>query len=142
MSIDEGAKVRASIETLPSEKSFGMLFVCVFAILAYYTHHKNWHQFFVIGFLVIGVALIPISLIAPKCLSPLNRAWYRLGLILGRIVSPIVLGMIFFLLLTPISLVGRAFGRDELRLRKRKVASYWVERTPVGPTPESFKNQF
>jgi len=65
-----------------------------------------------------------------------------LGHLLGRIVSPIVLGLIFFVLITPVALFGRVAGRDPLRLKPRAISSYWVKREPAGPTPDSFKNQF
>lgn len=61
---------------------------------------------------------------------------------MGKIVSPIVLGLIFFTLLTPCAMIGRLFGRDELRLKLPNTESYWVERTPPGPDPDSFKNLF
>jgi len=75
-------------------------------------------------------------------LAPLNRIWYEFGMLLGKVVSPIVLGMIFFLLITPISVMTRMCGRDELKIKKKSLQSYWVDRLPPGPLPESFKNQF
>ena len=83
-----------------------------------------------------------LTLLAPQWLRPFNRAWFLLGELLGKIVSPIVLGVIFFLLITPVALVGRLLGRDELRLKRKPVNSYWVDRTPPGPEADSFKNQF
>jgi hypothetical protein len=65
-----------------------------------------------------------------------------LGILLGRIFSPFVLGVIFFVLLTPISILTRLFGRDELKLKKRSLESYWVDRSPPGPPLDSFKNQY
>ena len=94
---------------------------------------------------LVGVALafVLVGFVAPKILRPLNWLWFQLGQLLGKIVSPIVLGAIFFLLLTPVSLVTRLFGRDELRIkRKASQTSYWLDRAPPGPAPESFKNQF
>ena len=79
---------------------------------------------------------------APGILLPLNKAWYRLGLLMGKVVSPIVLGILFFIVITPVAIVTRLFGRDVLLLRKRDVNSYWIERNPPGPQPESFKEQF
>jgi hypothetical protein len=65
-----------------------------------------------------------------------------LGLLLGKIISPIVLGLIFFVLITPVSLVTRLFGRDELKMKKRSVESYWVDRSPPEPPSNTFKNQY
>lgn len=79
---------------------------------------------------------------APRLLQPLNRAWQVIGWRMGQVVSPLVLGLIFFLLITPMAVVMRIMGRDVLRLKKRAQASYWLERTPAGPQPDSFKNQF
>ena len=131
-------------QTLPSERSFGLLFTAVFALLAGYGWFiKGWSQSVVFSFAGAALAFGLLGLTAPKVLRPLNWLWFQLGQLLGKIVSPVVLGVIFFLLLTPVSLATRLFGRDELRL-KRKAAqtSYWLDRAPPGPESESFKNQF
>lgn len=129
---------------LPSERSFGLLFAGVFLVTAAYGwFFKDWPQS--AFWLLVGLALIfaLLALTAPKVLSPLNWLWFQLGQVLGKIVSPVVLGIIFFLMLTPVSLVTRMFGRDQLRLKRRaSQTSYWLERAPPGPEPESFKNQF
>ena len=83
-----------------------------------------------------------MTLAAPRLLAPFNLAWFKLGLLMGKVVSPIVLGIIFFVLLTPVAVIGRLFGRDELRLKRKAVQSYWIERVPPGPDGDSFKNQF
>jgi hypothetical protein len=75
-------------------------------------------------------------------LRPLNKAWYQLGLFLGRFVSPIVLGILFFIVITPVAIVMRLSGRDALKLRRQDVSSHWIDRKPPGPEPESFKEQF
>ena len=127
--------------SLPSERSFGFLFACVFAVAGFYGFYKGW-QFQAVGMLfVVGLVSGGLALVAPQWLAPLNRSWFRLGQVLGKIVSPIMLGIIFFGLLTPIALIARALGRDELKLKPQDVTSYWIERKPPEPT-ESFKNQF
>ena len=132
------------VQALPSERSFGLLFGAVFALLAAYGWvFKGWSLVIVLALLGVAVAFVLLGFVAPKVLRPLNWLWFQLGQLLGKIVSPVVLGAIFFLLLTPVSLVTRLFGRDELRLkRKARQTSYWLERAPPGPEPESFKNQF
>jgi hypothetical protein len=65
-----------------------------------------------------------------------------LGLFLGRFVSPIVLGILFFIVITPVAIATRLAGRDALKLRKQDVDSHWIDRKPPGPEPESFKEQF
>ena len=92
--------------------------------------------------LILSVVFATMTLVVPQLLNPLNRIWYGLGLLLGKIVSPIVLGLMFFVLITPISLFTRLFGRDELKMKKRSVESYWVDRLPPGPSSDSFKNQY
>jgi hypothetical protein len=127
--------------TLPSNQKFGWFFAAVFALGGAYCIWKNYPQR-AIALFVLAAVFAALTLIAPKALAPLNRLWFGLGLLLGRIVSPIVLGLIFFVMITPVALVTRIFGRDELRLKKRQVTSYWINREPNGPAPESFKNQF
>ena len=129
---------------LPSERSFGLLFAVVCAGLAAYGWFLGGWGRLIVSALVIGaVAFGFFAFVFSKVLGPLNWLWYQLGQLLGKLVSPIVLGSIFFLLLTPVSLVTRMFGRDELRLKKNKgQQSFWIERSPPGPEPTSFKNQF
>jgi hypothetical protein len=131
-------------QALPSERSFGLLFGAVFALLAGYGwFFKSWPLAVVLLLVAVALAFVLLGFVAPKVLRPLNWLWFQLGLLLGKIVSPLVLGAIFFLMLTPVSLVTRLFGRDELRLkRKASQTSYWLDRAPPGPEPESFKNQF
>ena len=131
-------------QTLPSERSFGLLFGAVFALLAGYGWlFKGWSLFVALALVAVALAFVLLGFVAPKVLRPLNWLWFQLGQLLGKVVSPVVLGAIFFLILTPVSLVSRLFGRDELRLkRKASQTSYWLDRAPPGPEPESFKNQF
>lgn len=77
-----------------------------------------------------------------KILLTINNFYFKFGLLLGKLINPIVLGLIFFLLITPLSLLLRIFGRDTLNLKKQNVQSYWINRSPPGPGPETFKNQF
>jgi Saxitoxin biosynthesis operon protein SxtJ len=93
--------------------------------------------------LAVAVGLVVISLFAAWTLRPLNRLWSRLGLLLNRVVSPIVLGVIFYAVVTPVGFVLRARGRDLLRLRFDQTApSYWIVREPPGPRPNTMNRQF
>lgn len=126
---------------LPTNSKFGWFFGAVFAALAAYGFWKEWGSVAIVA-LIVSVLLVAATLLAPQILTPLNRLWYGLGLLLGEIVSPIVLGIIFFVLITPTSLITRLFGRDELKMKKRYVESYWVDRSPPGPPSDSFKTQY
>ena len=79
----------------------------------------------------------------PKILSPLNRLWFRFGLLLHHIVNPVVMALLFFTTVTPMALIMRLLGKDPLRRKFDPEAdSYWIPRQPAGPAPETMKNQF
>jgi hypothetical protein len=91
----------------------------------------------------IGVALVVLGLAAPASLAPLNRAWTRLGLLMFKVVNPVVLALMYLVTIVPIGLIMRACGRDPLHLRLDPSAStYWVRRDPPGPAPETMTQQF
>jgi hypothetical protein len=124
-----------------SDRSFGVVFAVVFSVigllpLAFGSGVRVWA-------LVLGTAFLLMALAIPRSLAPLNRLWLRFGLLLHRIVSPIVLGIMFYGVITPTGAIMRAFGKDLLRLKLDKSSpSYWVDRVPPGPPPESIKDQF
>ena len=127
---------------LPSDRRFGLLFVVVFALAAAYGTYKDWSKLVVSIFAVASVCFALATLFLPKILRPLNFAWFKLGELMGRVVTPIVLGVIFYLLITPFGVVGRLFGRDELKLKRGNGETYWINRDPPGPPGDSFKNQY
>lgn len=127
---------------LPSNRTFGLLFIGVFAFLGLYGLWKGWDSLGVQICFALSALVASLTLFAPALLTPFNKAWYQLGLFLGKVVSPIVLGILFFIVITPVALVMRLAGRDALKLRKQNVSSYWVDRQPPGPNSESFKDQF
>ena len=91
----------------------------------------------------IGLALVVLGLAAPASLAPLNRAWTRLGLLMFKVVNPVVLALMYLVTIVPIGLIMRACGRDPLRLKLDPSAStYWVTRDPPGPAPETMTHQF
>jgi hypothetical protein len=132
---------RPDITEGSSNRSFGIIFAILFAVVGLLPLYsgssvRSWS-------LVTCTVFLLCALFLPSVLAPLNRAWSWFGLQLHKIVSPIVLGIMFFLVITPIGLAMRAFGKDPLRLKFDKVSnSYWIERMPPGPLPESFKDQF
>jgi hypothetical protein len=127
---------------LPSNRSFGLLFTVVFLIIAAYTGFGGYSTQWVNIWLIVAGIFLAFTLLFPVVLTPLNKMWFALGLLLGKVVSPVVLGILFFVVITPVAIVTRLFGRDALLLKKRAVSSYWIDRDPAGPKPESFKDQF
>jgi Saxitoxin biosynthesis operon protein SxtJ len=132
-------------EPIPTERSFGILVSIVLLSIAGYRHLKNSlgdvpmleRELLLLALTVFGVAMV-----MPRLLRPFNMAWYQFGNLLSRLANPIVLGAIFFLLITPIAIFGKLIGRDELRLKKRQTSSYWILRDPENQKPASFKYQF
>ena len=120
-----------------SNRSFGIVFSIVFLIIATYPLINNediriWSLIVSLIFLILGYSQSSI-------LTPLNRLWYKFGIFLGRIVSPIILGVIFFFIVTPTSLLMRLFKKDLLNLKNNDSKSYWIKRPKE---KSSMKNQF
>jgi hypothetical protein len=126
---------------IPTERSFGYTFAGVFTLLAGWLFWRGRPGG--IEALAAAIAFGALALLAPRVLRPLNVAWGWVGLALNTVVSPVVMGVIFFGIFSPVALVLRLTGRDELR-RKTEPSrpSYWIDRTPPGPPPASFPRQF
>ena len=127
---------------LPSERKFGLLLIVVSLLAAGWANYKGLPVLFTDALLAVSGALCILTALLPAWLAPFNRAWFLFGILLGRIISPIVMGIMFFLLITPVAVVTRSFGRDELRLKRRQVSSYWLDRVTDRLPAESFKDQF
>lgn len=131
--------ILAEIE-LPSNKKFGILFTCMFAFAATYFYYTESISL-AYSIAAASVFFCIITLLKPDILLPLNILWMRIGVLLGVLVSPIVLGIIFFGVFTPIAIIMRLSGRDELRLKFNKKPSHWIlRREPIKSV--SFKLQF
>ena len=120
-----------------SNRSFGIVFFIVFLIVALYPLLNDnplrlWSLIIALIFLVLG-------LIKSNIFTPLNILWMKFGMFLGVFISPIIMGIIFFLVVTPIGLIMRLFGKDLLNLKKNKTQSYWLAREKI---KSSMKNQF
>ena len=120
-----------------SNRSFGIVFFIVFLLIALYPLVNSegirmWSVILSLIFLVLG-------LLDSKILTPLNKIWFKFGILLGRIISPIIMGIIFFFVVTPIGLIMRILGKDLLNLRYNNNKTYWIEKT--GPKSK-MKNQF
>ena len=120
-----------------SNKSFGIVFFVVFLLISLYPltyvgDIKLWS-------LIISFIFLILGLLNSKILAPLNKIWFKFGILLGKIVSPLIMGAIFFLVVTPIGIILRLMGKDVLNLKYNKNNSYWIENS----SPKSkMKNQF
>ena len=125
---------------LPSNRKFGFFFSTVFLAAAIYFYINNTDLVvYVLG--ILSALFFVITFVKADLLLPLNKLWMRVGFMLGIIMSPIVLGIIFFFLFTPIAFLMRLSGRDELKLRLKKQPSYWIKRDKEAQS-DSYKNQF
>ena len=122
---------------ISSNKNFGIVFSIFFLLIAIYSLTNN--NELRIWSLVIAIIFLALGLINSKVLTPLNKLWFKFGLLLGRIVSPIIMAVIFFLVVTPTAFIMRIIGKDLLNLKLNKNKSYWIEKT--GPKSK-MKNQF
>ena len=125
---------------LPSNRKFGFFFTAIFLVItAYFYQLSNDTLFYIFG--ALCASFLIVTLINPDILLSLNKLWMRFGLLLGILVSPLVMGVIFFGIFTPIAILMRLLQRDELRLRLKKQSSYWAKRESEVQSA-SFKNQF
>ena len=126
---------------LPSNRKFGIFFSVVFIIVAaiFYFYFLDHSIAFVL--LIFALVTFIVTYLNPNILLPLNKLWMRFGLLLGMIISPIIMGVIFFGLFTPYSIVIRIMGRDELHLKRDSKKSHWIDRCQNSPQTD-FKKQF
>ena len=122
---------------ISSNRSFGIVFFIVFFLIAIYPLLNDGN--IRIWSLIISLAFLILGLLNSKILKPLNKIWFKFGLLLGKIISPLVMGLIFFIVVTPIGLLMRLFNKDLLNLKFNKTKSYWIEKN--GPKSK-MKNQF
>ena len=123
---------------IPSNKNFGIVFFLVFFFIALYP--LFFEEGIRIWSLLISLIFLVLGLSNSKILSPLNKLWFKFGILLGKIISPLVMGIIFFFVVTPIGLIMRLMGKDVLNLKyNNKNKSYWIEKS--GPKSK-MKNQF
>lgn len=117
--------------------------MCISIMMIFVGQHKKWDELFLYGFFFISLFFLISLILAPKILRPFNQAWLSLGESLGRIINPMVLGVIFFILITPISILLKLLGRDVLSLKKSSsLNSYWKIYTSSNHFDNTFKNQF
>ena len=122
---------------ISSNRSFGIVFFVVFLFVALYPLFNG--EEFRIWSLIISIIFLILGLLNSKILAPLNKIWFNFGIFLGRIVSPLIMGIIFFIVVSPIGFIMRLLGKDLLNLKYNKNKSYWIEKN--GPKSK-MKNQF
>ena len=120
-----------------SNKSFGIVFFTVFFIISIWpllsaNEIRYWS-------LVISVVFLILGIINSKILTPLNKVWFKIGILLGSIISPIIMGIIFFLVVTPTSIIMKILGKDLLNLKKNNNDSYWIQKNNQN---SKMKNQY
>ena len=122
---------------ISSNKSFGIVFFVVFLLIGLYplTHGENVR----IWSLIISCIFLVLGFLNSSILTPFNLLWFKFGILLGKLISPIIMGFVFFLVVTPIGLIMRLFKKDLLKLKKNNAKSYWIERS-INET--NMKNQF
>ena len=124
-------------DILPTNRNFGIVFTIVFLIISFWPLLKNGEIRY--WSLIISFIFFVLALINSKILTPLNKAWMKFGLILGKIVSPLVMGVIFFFVVTPTGIIMRLFGKDLLNLKKNNKNTYWLKKNNQN---NNMKNQF
>ena len=124
-----------------SDRTFGLVFAGLFGIIGLLPLvHGKCPRLWAIG---VAVVFLGLALFIPSVLSPMNSFWIKFGLLLHKVVNPLVLGVMYFVVFTPMGLFMRMLGRDSLRLKlDQEAASYWIERKPPGPAPDTYKDQF
>lgn len=124
-----------------SDRVFGLLFAAIFGGVGLW---PLWHAGGVRPWaLVVGAVFLLLALALPRALSALNRGWMQFGLLLNRIVSPLAIGIVYYLTLVPTALLMRLFGKLPLQLKyDPEAASYWIARKPPGPDPQTMNDQF
>ena len=122
---------------LPTNRNFGTVFFLVFLIISLFPLLKN--ENIRIWSIIIALVFLVLGLLNSKFLTPLNKIWFRFGIILGNFVSPIVMGIVFFVIVTPTSLIMKSLGKNLLNLKKGNKKTYWIERSKI---KSKMKNQF
>ena len=124
-----------------SDRSFGAVMTVAFAVMSLFNWWHDGHTWYWTG--AIAVLFLGPTLFYPAALRPLNRLWLKFGLLLHKVINPIVMAFVFFGTVLPTGLIMRTLGKDLLRLKPRPDAnSYWIDRSPPGPAPQSMKDQF
>ena len=126
---------------LPSNKKFGYTFSIIFVLFSTY-FILNGGTYLSLFCIILSIIIFIITINYPEKLFIFNMLWMKLGFLLGKIISPIVMSILFFLLITPVALITKIFGRDELLLKKKNDLSYWKKRDKKTLSTNNFEKQF
>ncbi len=120
-----------------SNRSFGVVFFIVFLLIGLWPILKG--NELRIWSIVISLIFLTLGILNSKILTPFNKVWFRFGIFLGNFISPIIMGIVFFLVVTPTGLIMKLFRKDLINLRKNNSSTYWIEKKDI---KSSMKNQF
>ena len=124
-------------KSISSNKSFGIVFFVVFLIVALYPLLEN--ESVRLWSIILSAIFLILGMLDSKFLTPLNKIWFKFGILLGSIVSPIVMGVVFFAIVTPTSIIMKVLGKNLLNLKKDNKKTYWIARSKI---KSKMKNQF
>jgi hypothetical protein len=134
--LKRAASIRGS-----SDRTFGLVIGLAFAVFTFYPLRHGGH--IRIPLLVLSGGFLIVALLRPSLLHEVNRAWTSLGLLLSKIVNPVVMTILFFLVFAPVGILMRLLGKDPLRLKlDPQSKTYWIARQSMGPETESMSRQF
>ena len=122
---------------ISSNRSFGIVFFLFFLIVSIFPLFKD--EDIRIWAVIVAIIFLILGLLNSSVLSPLNKIWFKFGILLGNFISPIIMGLVFFTVVTPTAFLMRAFGKDLLNLKKNNKKSYWIEKSPI---KSKMKDQF
>ena len=125
---------------LPTNKKFGLFLLSVLFILSVYFYFSD-SKILLPYSIILFILILLITILFPRVLYPLNLSWFYIGIILSKIISPIIISVIYYIIVSPVAIVTRIFGRDELKIKKRKTNTYWVIRSKQS-SKDSFFNQY
>lgn len=126
---------------LPSNRKFGILFSIIFIIFAFYFFLQELYFYSSIAFFLCTLLII-IIFVNDNILLPFNKLWMKFGMLIGKVVNPIIIGFIFFILFVPLSLIMKVLGRDEMKIKNTKKQTYWNNINEDLSNKSNFKNQF
>ena len=122
---------------ISSNRNFGVVFFIFFMIISLFPLFKDGNVR--VWAIVVAIIFLILGLLNSSVLSPLNKIWFKFGILLGNFISPIIMGLVFFIVVTPTSFIMKVFGKNLLNLKRTDKKSYWIEKSTI---KNKMKNQF